>query len=98
MKSGVAEPFASPAGVATAETIRGRVMDSPAVAGRHGLSAFGVLSRSLQTVEQQVEAELELRGVAVAGLHDVLGRDLGEVGVLARREGPHDASGDFCGL
>src|ERR1700680_1145288 len=40
----------------------------------------------VEAVEDQIEPKLELLRVVIAGLHDVLGGQLGEVGELGRRE------------
>src|SRR3954468_8052379 len=59
---------------------------------------LGLVERLLETVEQQVEAELELPRVVVAGTHDVLRRELREVRVLVHGEARQDRLREFGGL
>src|SRR5262249_51033486 len=57
------------------------------------------LSGPLQSIQEQIEPELELGRVTVPGPHDMLGRDLCEVGVRAgSRELAHNGLGHLRGL
>src|SRR5687767_810590 len=55
--------------------------NSRGLAERTGSHASGGVAKPLEAVENEVEPDLELVRVAVAGRRDVLGDRLGEVGV-----------------
>src|SRR5260370_35728168 len=60
------------------------------------LSPSGSVSEPLEAVEDQIEPELELFRVVVAGLHGVLDDHLGEMRVLGGGELPEDVLRDRC--
>src|SRR3954453_11928862 len=53
---------------------------------------------AVEAVEEEVESELELLPVVVAGSHDVLRGELGEVRVLVDREAREDRLRELGGL
>lgn len=56
--------------------------------GAAGAGAVRQVSRPLEGAEDQVEPDLELLAVAVAGLQDMRGGELGEVGVRVTGQQP----------
>jgi hypothetical protein len=57
------------------------------------MAVLGRFSGPSNCVEDQIESELELAAMGVAGLEDVVGRHLGEVGVLGQGKLGQDRSG-----
>ena len=69
-----------------------RSIASKVLSGKRGLTPSGRVSESLEAIEDQIQPELELVRVGVAGLHGVLDDHLDEIRVRVGGQLPQDCS------